>query len=154
MAQDIEKTIKNLMAEIAKRKEAIKQAQRPQWQTSGTLSITEGTDVHSRANIFTMTSPKQLMSLFGQLYNLFNEYSIGVTQLEWDEAPKFEWQSYSLEQWKHDFKLRLNQLQVNKRKQELTKLEARLDKVMNVLAPEVKAKIELESIMSELDDTL
>ena len=54
---------------------------------------------------------------------------------------------FSWEKWKSDIAHKINKLQISKKKQELEKLEERLNKLVS---PELRAQLELQEIEREL----
>ena len=60
---------------------------------------------------------------------------------------KFDWLGFSLEAWISDIKTRVNKIDISKKRDELEKLETRLN---SLISPELRNQMELEEITALL----
>lgn len=136
VVQELFNIVQTKRAEIAK-------IEKPNWITNGSFRFSD--NIASSFNLQVVSDERELVRALAFLIlheKAYNEASgqLGVTS-------KFEWFGYSLEDWKSDFKTRINKIQVSSKKKELSNLEARLDKL---ISPELRIELELAEIRKAL----
>jgi len=133
-----------LIKQVAKQKEEISKAERPTWITNCSFSYTErpsdAINIHVESNI------RNLVCIAAFLKEKEKSYKEAAEALGVD-APAFTWGHHSVNEWLEDLKLRINKIQISFKKKKLELLESRLNAI---ISPELKAKMELEAIASEL----
>ena len=142
--KETDKKTRELFAIVQKKKSEIKAAEKPQWKTNCAFYFTESTK--DPFNLQITTDVEALIRALAFLYEKGASFQVAAKDLGVD-AP-FSWHGYSTETWKVDIQARINKIQIEKKKKELEALEKRLDAI---LSPELKAEMELESIMKELE---
>lgn len=137
--------VKKLIDEIANRKATLANVNNPQWKTSCVVSTYLSSSVHSTRNIQTVRDITELVSLFANIlvWNEFNNKASEILNLSADVT----FSGYTFEDWKHDFKLRANQIQVGQTRSELEDLEKRVDKL---ISKEERERMEIEAISKTL----
>jgi hypothetical protein len=137
----------NLIKEVNRRKSEIAQIEKPNWITNCSFSFSENgisdlTNIHVEANI------KKLISIVAFLISKRDVYRDAVEALDLPtEEYVFTWGGFKVNEWISDIKTRINKLQIASKKASLEKLETRLNAI---ISPELRAKMELEAIASEL----
>lgn len=133
-----------LIKQVAKQKEEISKAERPTWITNCSFSYTEKSsdaiNLHVESNIRNLVCIAAFLKEKEKSYQEAAE-TLGV------EAPAFTWGGHSVKEWLEDLKLRINKIQIASKRKKLETLENRLNAI---ISPELKAKMELEAIASEL----
>lgn len=144
MANATDAKVQLLIQEVAKRKEEIKKAEKPNWITNCSFRYDEG-----RAegfNIQTITDTDKFVHALAFLKTRAGAYDEAAAEL--GLKGEFKWLGYTLEDWTTDFKTRVDKVNITKKKKELELLESRLDKL---ISPELKAQMELEEITKMLE---
>lgn len=142
--KETDKKTRELFAIVQKKKGEIKAAEKPQWKTNCAFYFTESPK--DPFNLQITTDVAALVRALAFLYEKEASFQAAAKDLGVDIL--FEWHGYSTETWKVDIQARINKIQIEKKKKELEALEKRLD---NILSPELKAEMELEAIMKELE---
>lgn len=135
--------VKELYDNVQARKSEITAAERPVWETEGTFGFTANS-AHDRVNIKTITHPGKLVEILSFLYE--RQSSIEKASLALGIKHNFKWLGYTVEEWEKDLKTRTNQITIQEKRKNLTELENRLI----AFAPELKERIELESLIKEV----
>lgn len=137
----------NLINEVKIRKaEIAKILAKPSYITNCTFSYNEGT-LNGAINIHVENDVRKLVSIGAFLKGQASHYEETAKELGVEEAPKFTWGGFSVDEWLADLKTRLSKVQVAKKQKKLEALEARLNAI---ISPELRAQMELEAIASEL----
>lgn len=129
---------------IQMKRDAIENVERATWETNCSFLIPGET---TALNIRTVQSVDYIVSLFASLLGKANLFEQACKEMEVGDA-KFIWQGFTVEQWKKDFKTRIEKIQISKKKEELKDLESRLDKLVS---KEKREQMELEAIQRTLD---
>lgn len=136
--QELFKIVQNKKAEVAK-------AEKPSWETNCTFRP----DPNSSAshNIQILAKVGDLVDIMSFLLQkeAFHKQANEALGTNVD----FDWQGFTLEQWKADLKTRISKIEISKKKKELELLEGRLNKLVS---PEMRMKLELEEITALLKD--
>lgn len=130
---------------VNQKKAAIAQAERPTYLTNLSFSPSENGST-DRINLNVITEPKHFVSILAVLREKENAFNSAANELGLSDVT-FQWQGYSVEDWKADLVTRLNKVQINKRKDELKVLEA---KVNALISPEKRAQMELDALEAEI----
>ncbi len=141
--QTDEKTLK-LIAEVRRRKADIAEAEKPNYTTNMSFSFNDG---GRPVNLHVEKSVAKLISIAGFLMRQESDYTAAAESLKIGDAPDFQWEGFSVEDWVRDIKTRINKAQLASRKKQLASMEARLDKIVS---PELRAEMELAQIEQEL----
>ncbi len=143
--KETDKKTRELFAIVQKKKSEIKAAEKPQWKTNCAFYFAESPK--DPFNLQITTDVAALVRALAFLYEKEASFQAAAKDLGADIS--FEWHGYSTETCKVDIQARINNIQIEKKKKELEALEKRLD---NILSPELKAEMELEAIMKELEN--
>lgn len=134
----------NLIQEVKKQKEEIAKAERPNWVTNCSFSYTErpndAINIHVEANIRNLICIAAFLRERERSYKEASEI-LGI------DAPTFTWCGFNVNDWIEDLKTRINKIQIASKRKKLEALESRLN---SIISPELRAKMELEEIASEL----
>jgi len=129
---------------VKRQKEEIAQAERPNWITNCSFSYGENgsapISLHVEANV------RSLVLIVAFLLDKERTYGEAATRLGVD-APAFQWGGFAVGDWIEDVKMRINKIQIAQKRKKLEALEERLNRIVS---PELRAKMELEIIESEL----
>lgn len=143
--KEIDNNIIKLRKIVKSRQEEIENLSNFTWKTSCSFGFSR--DINSRVNIQTINDATILIELFGQLITKKTEWDQSCKVLE-SGSVKFIWLGYDFESWKADFKNRLGQLDINKKKKGLKDLQGRLDSLMSL---DQKRAEELENIAKQIE---
>ncbi len=141
--QTADQLVEQLLEKVEAKKKEIKKIERPQWKTSCTF----GKDIHSPQviNIQVVNHVDVLVDLTAWVLSYRNNWEQACSSLEVICPCKVR--GYSCEEWLDDFKTRVDQIQITKKKDELKKLEERLN---SLVSPEKRREMELAAIAKEL----
>lgn len=146
MAKKADQKTLDLIKEVSKRKAEIAKLDRPNYQTNLSFKVHE--DSNSCVNLQVLNDVRKLLWTAAFLRSQKQAYDDMVTELGVEDAPTFLWQSFTIEEWLHDIKLRIDKVQISSKKQKLELLESRLNAI---ISPELRAELELEAIAKELN---
>lgn len=137
----------DLIKEVNRRKSEIAQIEKPNWITNCSFSFSE-TSLSDVTNIHVESNVKKLIAMVALLISKrdFHRDAVEVLDLPTEEYV-FTWGGFKVNDWISDIKTRINKLQIATKKANLEKLENRLNAI---ISPELRAKMELEAIASEL----
>lgn len=135
-----------LISQVREQKAAIAKAERPQYKTNCSFQYVEG-DTSKAINIHVENNVRSLILMAAFLLERASHYRDAAIRLGVEDVPKFSWCGFSSEDWIDDIRLRINKIQIAAQRLKLERLEARLN---NIISPELRAKMELEDIASEL----
>ena len=135
--------VQKLMATVKARRAKVGKLKKPQWITPCSL-VLPGCE---RLSIQVCSDLGLLAFACGTLLRM--KVDIESASKELDVEVKADWQSYPIDDWITDIKLRIQVTQVKAEQEKLTKLEAKLN---TLLSPEQRREIELASIADELAD--
>lgn len=141
---NIIETQKKLLSVIESRRKEIKEINSNTYKTSCSLLFMDGT----RSNINTENNIKKLVLILSWLNILNDSYKTVSKELGvYEEEMTYDGYIYS--NWKEDISLRISKLTVQIKKDQLKKLEEKLEVV---LAPELKTEREMDRISKELEN--
>lgn len=138
--------VKDLFKVVQGKKEEIEKIQNPCWNTSRTFGFTANSG-HDRIDIGIITDTRKLVEMLSFLIDRKEKSEKAAKRL--DVKYEFSWLGFSLDEWEEDFKTRVNQIQIQEKRKELSNLEARLNAI---ISPELKAEMELQSIQKALNE--
>ncbi len=136
-----------LIEEVRRRRKDIAESEKPAFRTNCSFSYYEGKQSDT-VNLHVESSLHRLISIAGFIVTKQKNYDDGVAILGIEDAPKFNWNGFSTEDWLTDVKLRIGKIQVAAKRQKLAELEARLNQIVS---PELRQSMELEAIAKELN---
>jgi hypothetical protein len=142
---DIDNKVIALLDKVRKKKPEIKAAERPSWQTNLSFGFVEDSTAN-RIAINVTTSLKDLINIVAFLKRKNDDFVWAASSLNLHDQ-KFSWMGFSTEAWVSDCETRIATLEIAKKKQELDKLEKRVN---DLVTPEQKRKFELEALEKEL----
>jgi hypothetical protein len=145
METDTDKIVLELLQRVKQKQKEIADSERPHWETSCSVGMTD--NVNDKVNIQTVTDLNKLVSLYAFLSE--KEKSLVAAKRELGVDVKLSWQGHSFADWKKDFKARIEQIGLNRKRADLRDLEARVEKLVT---PEQRRQIELEAIQKELSN--
>jgi len=142
---DSDNKILELIKEINRQKKEIASAEKPQYITNCNFSYSENgsnvTNIHVESNVGNLIKIVAFLSSQGKCYDE------AATTLGVESPPAFTWAGFTVKDWTSDIKMRLMKVQIASKRKKLETLEARLN---GIISPELRAKMELEAIESEL----
>lgn len=143
----VDAMVLELLKKVEEKKQQIGKAERPSWSTNCSFGFNPE-DNNSRVNIQVIRDVSQLVEIHAFLtakYNAFLESrdKLGIAN---SEAP-FKHQGFTFQEWESDIQTRLNALRIKLKKDELAKLEERVN---NLVSPEQRRAIELEKLVKEI----
>lgn len=139
-----DKIIKSLLTKIEEKKSELQKTNIKNMKTN--CVFYHPFDKKDRINIHTVDEIT-LIDCVAALINYKNTWEQATKLISSDK--KFQWGSYSFEDWIHDFQLRLNIINEKSKKEQLNQLQKRLDAIVS---PDLKAQLEIEAISKELED--
>ena len=145
MANKTDEQVQMLFNVVQQKKAEIAKIEKPNWLTNSSFRWDEN-NASTSINIQTVSDPKVLVAALAKLLSISDAAEKAAAELG-VENYKFEYLGFSLNDWKTDFKTRVDKIQITKKKNELAKLEERLN---SLISPELKAQMELEAIQKEL----
>ncbi len=147
MKNETDKIILELLKKVEEKKNQIGNAERPSWATNCSFGFDPNSN--ARINIQVVKEIEQLVEIYAFLVLKCDTYKQTLDLLNIDEkdAP-FRWMGFTGEQWASDIKTRLNGLRIKQKRDELAKLEERVNALVS---PEQRRAIELEKLMKEID---
>lgn len=134
-----EELIKDLFNSVQEQKLAIEKAETSCWKTSGNFGYSANS-AHDRTEIRIITNPSKIVDMLAFLIDRKEKSEKAAERLkvEYD----FKWLGFTLEEWEEDFKTRVNQINIQKRRLELAESEAKLKSI----SPELRDSLELDYI--------
>lgn len=148
MAKNTDQVVVKLIEEVTKRKAEIKSLERPSYKTNMAFSEREG-ELKDTVNLNVESSVAKLVSIAGFILAKELAFETAIEKLGLERIA-FRWNGFSSEHWLADIQTRIAKINVSTKRKKLEELEARLDKI---ISPELKAQMELDSIMAEIDAT-
>lgn len=146
----VDEKVKELFKVVQGKKLEIEKSQNPCWNTSCNFGFSANS-AHDRVDIRTVTDTRKLVEILSFLFDRQEKSEKSAESL--GVKYNFSWLGFTVDEWKDDLKKRVNQIQIQEKRKELSELEARLNAI---ISPELKAQMELEAIqeaLSKTDDT-
>jgi hypothetical protein len=143
MAKTDERTLQ-LIQEVAKQKEEISRAERPNWATNCSFKFVEG---GPSINLHVESDLRVLIEIYAHIERVEESYYKAVEQLGLRDYPAFSWGGFTASDWLKDVKSRISKIQISAKRKKLEALESRLN---TIISPELRAELELEAISAQL----
>lgn len=137
--------VKKLFLIVQEKKIAVEKAEKPCWLTSGNFGYSPNS-IHDRTDIKTITDSRKIVEMYAFLLDRKEKLEISSKELGVEYT--FKWLGFTLDEWKNDFQIRINQIMIQEKRKELSEIESRLN---SLISPELKAQMELEAISKLLD---
>jgi hypothetical protein len=138
--------VMDLLKKVEEKKQQIGNAERPSWITNCSFGFDPASNF--RLNIQVIRELCQLVEIHAFLTNRYYTQIESLKDLKLTETEvPFLWLGFTYEQWVSDIETRINQIRIKTKKDELSKLEARVNAL---ISPEQLRKIELEKLMKEI----
>lgn len=144
MANKQDEQVQALFNVVQQKKAEIAKTEKPSWKTNCAFRYRPNIPAID-ANIQTITKVAELLEIAAFLIEKESCYQKANEALGTDV--KFKWLGYSLEDWMADIKTRVNKVEISKKKEELEKLETRLN---SLISPEMRNQMELDEITKML----
>lgn len=138
-----QKVVKELFDLVQAQKEEISKAEKPNWLTN--CSFAYDAQTSNKFNIRTVSSIETLTDMLAFILGKERDFNEANKILGTDSS--FSWLGFSKNDWVSDFKTRVNQLSLSKKKEKLEIAETRLNKLVS---KEVREQMELQELMKEL----
>lgn len=139
-----DKKIQALMDKVAEQKAKIERTKRPEYQTNLQFSWDEST--RNTLNLNTVNDIKIFVQILAFLTSYKERFDNACKRL--GVSIEFTHGGYSLEDWEHDIKAKVSNLNIANEKRKLKRLEKQLNAL---LSPKMKRKLEIEAIAEELE---
>ena len=142
----VDAMVLELLKRVEEKKQQIGNAERPSWITNCSFGFNPETN--TRINIQVVRDMAELVSIHAFLSNKYENFKASLEDLGLTEKEvPFKWLNFSYEEWVADIETRLSQIQIKTKKEELTKLETRVNALVS---PDQRRAIELEKLVQEL----
>lgn len=138
----------DLLKKVEEKKQQIGKAERPSWETNCSFGFDPTNN--TRINIQVVRDLEELVNIYGFIqskYTAFNVAARDLNLLDDNTEPVFKWQGFTFHQWSSDIKTRISQLKIKNKRDELEKLQERVN---SLVSPEQRRQIELEKLVKEL----
>jgi hypothetical protein len=141
----VDTMVLELLKKVEEKKQQIGSAERPSWNT--TCSFGYNVEGNFRINI-QVAQLEQLVDIhaFLTIRKGGHNNSLKMLNLTEKEVP-FKWLNFTYDQWVEDIETRINGLRIKAKKDELAKLEERVNALVS---PEQRRAIELEKLVKEI----
>lgn len=148
MPKKTDARIIEMIEEVKRQKDEITRIENPRWNTNCTFTYIEGR-LNEAVNIHTEMNVRNLILMAAFLMDKELSYNRAAAELGLtpETVPPFVWNGASVKDWLDDLKKRIEKINLASRRQKLEQLETRLNAIVS---PELRAKIELDSIAGEL----
>ena len=144
--KNIDQIVLELLKKVEEKKQQIGSAERPSWVTNCSFGYNPENNV--RINIQVVRDLDVLVDIHAFLtvrYSAFVQ-SLAALKLSEKEVP-FKWLNFTYKQWLEDIETRINGLKIKTKKDELAKLEERVNALVS---PEQRRAIELDKLVKEI----
>lgn len=138
--------ILDLIEEVNRRKAEISSIEHPAWKTKCSFSYYQH-DLSKSLNLHVINNVRELISIAAFLSMNAGHCEEGALMLGITTPPPFTWQGHSYDDWLHDLRLRVAQIQISQKRDQLKTLEERLNAI---ITPELRAQMEIDAITKEL----
>lgn len=144
--KNTDQIVLELLKKVEEKKQQIGNAERPSWITN--CSFGYSPDSNARINIQVTRELEQLVDIHAFLIAKYHFYQLSITALKLTEQEvPFKYMGFKYKEWLADIDTRINQLRIKAKKDELAKLEERVNALVS---PEQRRAIELEKLVKEL----
>ena len=143
MDKTTDEIVLELLNKVEEKKREIGASERPSWITH--CSFGNDSKAADRVNLQILSDVSALTSIYA---------SLAVWERSFEQAAKdlgvkadFKWQGFTFSEWAADIKTRISQLQLKTKRDDLAKLEARVNALVS---PEQRRTLELKKLVEEL----
>lgn len=143
MNKTTDEIVSDLLNKVEQKKKEIGASERPNWLTNCSFGVNPS-NAADRVNI-QVADVNTLVSIYANLSLSQSSFELAAKDL--GVKTGFKWQGFTFGEWAADIKMRLNQLQVKSKKDDLAKLEARVNALVS---PEQRRELELKKLVAEL----
>jgi len=143
--KNIDERVLELFNTVRNRQREIKETEKAHWVTNCTIGKNPD-NLSQRINIQTVSDADVLVDLYAFLLQSKGHWDAAANAL--NVTSTFKWMGFTNEQWLADFKTRMGQIALNKKKKELVTLETRLN---GLITPEQRRALELEEIEKSIN---
>lgn len=139
-----DKIVLELLKKVEEKKQQIGSAERPSWVTNCSFGFDPNSN--ARVNIQVLRTIEEIVEIHAFLTSKFRAFQLSCDMLILDV--QFKWLGFTYEQWIADIKTRLDGLRIKSKRDELAKLEERVNALVS---PEQRRAIELEKLIKEIE---
>ena len=139
--------IEKMFEVIQQKKAEIAKAERPTWKTNCSFCYNQDSN-GIRINIQVINDVKELVKMFAHILMNKSFSASAAIELGIEDKEDFLWQGKPVEDWKADFKTRINKIQISKKKAELENLETGLNKL---ISPEKREELEFRELQKTFE---
>lgn len=151
--KNADKIVLELLQKVEEKKKQIGNAERPSWKTH--CSFKFNPDNNASHNIQVISDIKTLLAIYGHILAESNKYYDAIKALSKSDKSldftgssfNFIYLGFSFSEWEHDIKTRISSLNIKTKRDELAKLEERVN---SLVSPEQRRQIELEQLIKEI----
>ncbi len=143
MNKTTDEIVLDLLNKVEQKKKEIGASERPNWITNCSFGINPS-NAAERINI-QVADTNTLITIYANLSLSHSSFEQAAKDL--GVKAEFKWQGFTFGDWAADIKTRLNQLQIKTKKDDLAKLEARVNALVS---PEQRREMELKKLAAEL----
>lgn len=136
--------IQKLLKTIQTKKQQLGTKKRKPLQTNGIYTYPNNPNQY--ININTITNTQEITHAYAALIQYHNSIQEAQKRLKLPQT-ETQWSSYTIQQWEHDFKYRIDHIQHDNKKKELKQLENQLQ---NLISTEGKTKQQINQIEQQL----
>ncbi len=140
-----DEAVKQLYVKLQEKKLAVEKAEKPNWETNGSFGFSPNS-LSDRVNIQEVTDTRKLIEIYAFLLERKEKYETAATALGLEN--KFTWLGFTVEEWKSDLQVRVNQINLTKKRKELKELEARVN---SLLSEDLKKEMEYANVKTLLE---
>lgn len=142
--------VQQLMAVVEERKEEIKKlSKRQAWRTNQAFRF-DDRDLGNKPmiNLNTVNDERSICLMMSFLLEKENHWTEAREMLGLDKEP-FQWNGFTITDWKDDLKDRLDRIQIDDKKKQLATLEKKLSKLLSEEARNAKELDEIEKLLGD-----
>ena len=145
-SNDTDQIVLELLKKVEEKKQQIGNAERPLWVTN--CSFGYNPESNARINIQVARDLEVLVDIHAFLTSKYDAYNQSLLDLKLTskEAP-FRYLGFTYDQWVSDIITRINGLRIKAKRDELAKLEERVNALVS---PEQRRAIELAKLVNEI----
>ena len=140
-----DKMVLELLRKVEEKKRQIGNAERPSWETNCSFRYDPNSNAH--INIQVVRELETLVEIHAFLNRKEVDFEFSANTLKLDKEVSFKWLGFTFGQWIRDIETRIGGLLIKAKKDELAKLEERVN---SLVSPEQRRAIELEKLVKEI----
>ena len=144
MDKTTDQIVLELLNKVEEKKKEIGASERPSWITHCSFGVNPS-NAAERVNLQVVTDISILTSVYATLAVAERAFKQAANEL--GVKVDFKWQGFAFEEWVADIKMRINQLQLKNKRDDLAKLESRVNALVS---QEQRRDLELKKLVAEL----